>query len=189
MEEDIGVQHNLMIVSQASLGMEQARHSIALSNHTSSNNTNQGQGNKSVVLSVENQSNDVQVRPLSPMPSSNMHLRDSQKSSMTGKEVEVNALDMGFQMHSSEAQKSPSPKPTNKPSPKNEPTNTPLCQKSGNLKRVARAQGKKPQNLNMQAQDYCWAFGFIVQGGVQLFIVLFSQLLFCCLCCISFPDK
>ena len=82
-----------------------------------------------------------------------MHLRDSQKSSMTGKEVEVNALDMGFQMHSSEAQKSPSPKPTNKPSPKNEPTNIPLCPKRGNLKRVARAQGKKPQNFNMQAQN------------------------------------
>ena len=72
---------------------------------------------------------------------------------MTGKEVEVNALDMGFQMHSSEAQKSPSPKPKNKPSPKNEPTNTPLRPKRANLKRVARAQGKKPQNFNMQAQN------------------------------------
>ena len=72
---------------------------------------------------------------------------------MTGKEVEVNALDMGFQMHTSEAQKSPSPKPTSKPSPKNEPTNTPLCPKRGNLKRVAKAQGKKPQNFNMRAQN------------------------------------
>ena len=54
MEGDIGVQHNPMTASQASLGTEQARHSIALSNHTSSNNTNQGQGSKSVVLSMEN---------------------------------------------------------------------------------------------------------------------------------------
>ena len=34
------VQHNPMTASHVSLGMEQARHSIALSNHTSSNNTN-----------------------------------------------------------------------------------------------------------------------------------------------------
>ena len=78
-------------------------------------------------------------------------------------------MDIGFQMFSSEAQKSPNPKPTSKPSPSIEPTNTPLRQKSGNLKRVARAQGKKPQNLNMQAQDYCWAFGFIVEGGVVVY--------------------
>ena len=161
-EEDTGVQHSSMAASQVSLGMEQARHSIALSNHTSSNITNRKHGSRSVVLSVENQSNDARVRPLSPTPSSDVHSRVSQKSFVTGKEVEVKASDMGFQMFSSEAQISPSPKPTSKPSPSIEPTNTPLCQKSGNLKRVARAQGKKPQNLNMQAQDYCWAFGFIV---------------------------
>ena len=118
------------------------------------------------MLSVENQSNDAWVRPLSPTPSSDVHPRVSQKSFVTGKEVEVKALNMGFQMFSSEAQKSPSLKLTSKPSPSIEPTNAPLCQKSGNLKRVARAQGKKPQNFNMQAQDYRWAFGFIVEGGV-----------------------
>ena len=41
MEEDIGVQHTPMVVSLASLG---TKHSIALSNHTSSNNTNRGLG-------------------------------------------------------------------------------------------------------------------------------------------------
>ena len=155
-----------MAASQASLGTKQVRHSIALSNHTSSNITNWGHGSRSVVLSVENQSNDAWVRPLSLAPSSDLHSRISQKSFMMDKEVEVKVSDMGFQMFSSEAQKSPGPKPTSKPSPSNEPTNTPLCPKSGNLKRVARAQGKKPQNFNMQAQDYCWALGFIVEGGV-----------------------
>ena len=41
MEEDTGVQHTPMVVSLASLG---TKHSIALSNHTSSNNTNRGLG-------------------------------------------------------------------------------------------------------------------------------------------------
>ena len=54
---------------------------------------------------------------------------------------------MGFQMFSSEAQKSPSLKPTSKPSPSNEPINTPLCPKSGNLKRVARAQERNHKIL------------------------------------------
>ena len=123
-----------MATSQASLGTEQARHSFALSNHTSSNSTNRGHGSRSVMLSVENQSNDARVCPLSPTPSLDVHSRVSQKSFMTGKEVEVKASDMGFQMFSSEAQKSPSLKPTSKPSPSNEPINTPLCPKSGNLK-------------------------------------------------------
>ena len=39
-KEDTGVQHSPMATSQASLGTEQVRHSIALSNHTSSNITN-----------------------------------------------------------------------------------------------------------------------------------------------------
>ena len=60
-EEDIGVQHSPMAASQASLGMEQARRSIALSNHTSSNVTNRKHGSRSVVLLVENQSNDTRV--------------------------------------------------------------------------------------------------------------------------------
>ena len=60
-EEDIGVQHSPMAASQASLGTEQARHSIALSNHTSSNVTNRKHGSRSVVLLVENQSNDARV--------------------------------------------------------------------------------------------------------------------------------
>ena len=60
-EEDIGVQHSPMAASQASLGTEQARHSIALSNHTSSNVTNRKHGSRSVVLLMENQSNDARV--------------------------------------------------------------------------------------------------------------------------------
>ena len=60
---------------------------------------------------------------------------------------------LSFQMHPSEAQKSSSPKPTRKPPPKNEPTNTLLSPMRENLKRVARAQGKKPQNCNSQAQN------------------------------------
>ena len=142
-----------MTASPACLSVEQTRHSIALSNHLSSNNTNQGQGSKSVVLLVENQRNDDQVRPSSPTPSSEVHSCASQKSSVTEKGVEANAPDMGFQMHPSEAQKSSSPKPIRKPPPKNEPTNTLLSPMRGILKRVARAQGKKPQNCNMQAQN------------------------------------
>ena len=95
-EEDTGVQHSSMAVSQVSLGTEQARHSIALSNHTSSNITNRGHGNRSVVLSVENQSNDARVRPLSPTPSSDVHSRVSQKSFVTGKEVEVKLRILAF---------------------------------------------------------------------------------------------
>ena len=74
MEEDIGVQHTLMVVCLASLSTE---HSIALSNHTSSNNTNRGLGSWSVVLSVENQSNDALASPLSPAPSLVVHSRVS----------------------------------------------------------------------------------------------------------------
>ena len=134
-EEDTGVKHSSMVASQVSLGTEQARHSIALSNHTSSNITNRSHGSSSVMLSVENQSNDARVRPLSPTPSSDVHSRVSQKSFVTGKEVEVKALNMGFQMFSSEAQKSPSLKPTSKPSPSIEPTNAPLLPKEWEFKK------------------------------------------------------
>ena len=96
------------------LGMEQARHSMALSNHTSSN----------VVLS-ESQSNDALVCPLSPAPSSIVLSRVSQWSSLKGKEVVDKASDLGFPMSFSKAQISPSQEPTTIPSPFNEPINTP----------------------------------------------------------------
>ena len=58
MVEITGVQHTPMAASQAWLGMEQVRHSMTLSNHTSSN-----------VMLSESQSNDALVCPLSPAPS------------------------------------------------------------------------------------------------------------------------
>ena len=61
---------------------------------------------------------------------------------------------MGSHMHPLEAQKPTSPKkPLNKPSYTNEPINTPLSPRKGNLKRVARAQGRRTQNANMQTQS------------------------------------
>ena len=79
------------------LGLEHA-HSIALSNHTSSNNT------------------------LSLMPSSTVHSRDSQGSSVKGKNVIIKAPVLGSPLFASEAQFSPNPFPTNNPSPFNELT-------------------------------------------------------------------
>ena len=52
MVEITGVQHTPMATSQAWLSMEQARHSMALTNHTSSN-----------VMLSESQSNDALVCP------------------------------------------------------------------------------------------------------------------------------
>ena len=144
MVEITGVQHTPVATSQAWLGMEQARPSMALSNHTSSN----------VVLS-ESQSNDALVCPLSPTPSSIVLSRVSQWSSLKGKEVVDKASDLGFPMSFSEAQISPSSEPTSIPSPFNEPINIPLCPKSGHLNGVARTQEKKPQNFNMQTQVNC----------------------------------
>uniref|UniRef100_A0A7N2LQL4 Uncharacterized protein n=1 Tax=Quercus lobata TaxID=97700 RepID=A0A7N2LQL4_QUELO len=81
MEEDTGVQHIPMVVCLASLGME---HSIALSNHISFNNTNRELGSWSVVLLVENQSNDALASPSSPAPSPVVHSRVSQRCSENG---------------------------------------------------------------------------------------------------------
>ena len=92
MVEITGVQHTPVAASQAWLGMEQARHSMALSNHTSSN----------VVLS-ESQSNDALVCPLIPVPSSVMLSNVSQWSSLKGKEVVDKASDLGFPMSFFEA--------------------------------------------------------------------------------------
>ena len=128
------VQHTSVAASQAWLGMEQARHSMAFSNHTSS----------SVVL-PESQSNDALVCPLSPAPSSVVLSRVSQCSSLKGKEVVDKASDLGFPMSFFEAQISPSPEPTSIPSPFNEPINTPLCPKSGHLNGVATAQKETPK--------------------------------------------
>ena len=110
MVEITGVQHTSVVASQAWLGMEQARHSMALSNHTSSN----------VVLS-EGQSNDALVCPLSPAPSSVVLSHISQWSSLKGKEVVDKASDLGFPMSFAEAQISPSLELTSIPSPFNEP--------------------------------------------------------------------
>ena len=123
LKEVTGVQISV-VASHAWLGPEHA-HSIALSNHTSSNNT------------------------LSLMPSSTVHSRDYQGSSVKGKNVIIKASVLSFPLFASEAQFSPSPFPTNNPSPFNELTNSPLCPKRGLLKRVAGAQGKKTQNFNM----------------------------------------
>ena len=155
MVEITGVQHTPVATSQAWLGMEQARHSMALSNHTSSN-----------VVLLESQSNDALVCPLSPAPSSVVLSCVSQWSSLKGKEVVDKASNLGFPMSFFEAQISPSPKPTSIPSPFNEPINTHLCPKSGHLNGVATAQKKKPQNFNMQTQVNCWAFGFVEKRGV-----------------------
>ena len=127
--------------SQAWLDPEHV-HSIALSNHTSSNNT------------------------LSPMPSSTVHSRDSQGSTMKGKNVIVKASVLGSPLFASEAQFSLSPFPTNNPSPFNELTNSPFCPQRGLLKRVAGAQGKKTQNFNMQTHVKCWALKSIGRSGV-----------------------
>ena len=138
MVEITGFQHTSVAASQAWLGMEQARHSMALSNHTSSN-----------VMLSESQSNDALVCPLSSAPSFVVLSRVSQWSSLKGKEVVDKASDLGFPMSFFEAQISPSPEPTSIPSPFNEPINTPLCPKSAHLNGVATAQKKKPQNFNM----------------------------------------
>ena len=123
LKEVTGVQISV-VASQAWLGPEHA-HSIALSNHTSSNNT------------------------LSPTPSSIVHSRDYQGSSVKGKNVIIKASVLSFPLFASEAQFSPSPFPTNNPSPFNELTKSPLCPTRGLLKRVAGAQRKKTQNFNM----------------------------------------
>ena len=140
LKEVTGVQIS-MVASQAWLDPEHA-HSIALSNLTSSNNT------------------------LSPTPSSTVHSRDSQGSTLKGKNVIVKTSVLGSPLFASEAQFSPSPFPTNNPSPFNELTNSPLCPQRGLLKRVAGAQGKKTQNFNMQTHVKCWALESIRRSGV-----------------------
>ena len=72
--------------------------------------------------------------------------------------VEVKASVLGLLLFPSEAQKSPCQLPISTPSLFYEPTNT-------HFKRIARAQGKKPQNCNMQAQEFRWALGFMGGGG------------------------
>ena len=155
MVEITGVQHTPVATSQAWLGMEQARHFMALSNHTSS----------SVVL-PESQSNDALVCPLSPAPSSVVLSRVSQCSSLKGKEVVDKASDLGFPMSFFEAQISPSLEPTSIPLLLMSPSIPLLCPKSGHLNGVARTQEMKPQNFNMQTQVNCWAFGFVEDRGV-----------------------
>ena len=140
LKEVTGVQISV-VASQAWLGPEHA-HSIALSNHTSSNNT------------------------LSPTPSSTVHSCDSQGSSVKGKNVIVKAPVLGSLLFASEAQFSRSPFPTNNASPFNELTNSPLCPQKGLLKRVAGAQGKKTHNFNMQTHVNCWALESIGKSGV-----------------------
>ena len=121
------------LVSLASRGTERARHSVALSNRTCSNNLNRRQGSKSGVLSGPPLPSALSRSALSCFP---WVLR-----------AEVKASVLGLFLFPSEAQKSPCHLPINAPSPCYEPTNTPL-------KRVARAQGKKPQNCNMQVQEF-----------------------------------
>ena len=140
LKEVTGVQI-LVDASQVWLDPEHV-HSIALSNHTSSNNT------------------------LSPTPSSTVHSRDSQGSSVKGKIVIVKTPVLGSPLFASEAQFSPSPFPTNNPSPFNELNNSPLCPQKGLLKRVAGAQGKKTHNFNMQTHVKCWALESIGKSGV-----------------------
>ena len=106
------------------------------------------------MLSTENQRKDDMVRPLSPTHSLEKHPRDPQKPVEAGKETEANPSIVGFHMHPLEAQRPTSPKkPINNPSHTNEPTNTSLSPRRGNLKRVARAQGRRTQNTNMQKQS------------------------------------
>ena len=80
--------------------------------------------------------------------------------------VEVKVSVLGLLLFPSKAQKSPCQLPISTPSSCYEPTNTPL-------KRVAIAQGKKPQNCNMQAQEFRWALGFMGEGGGGCIIVCF----------------
>ena len=68
MDEDRGDQHILMNTSLGSLGTEQMGISSTQSNHTSSKNTKQGQGNMLAMLLAENQRKDGTVSPLSPAP-------------------------------------------------------------------------------------------------------------------------
>ena len=131
--------------SLVSRGTEQARHSIALSNRTCSNNMNQRQGNKLGVLSSP---------PLEP----SALFRRALSCFPRVFRAEVKASVLGLLLFPSEAQKSPCHLPISTPSSCYEPRNTPL-------KRVARAQGKKPQNCNMQAQEFRWALGFMGEGG------------------------
>ena len=154
MDEDRGDQHILMNTSLGSLGTEQMGISSTQSNHISSKNTKQGQGSMLAMLSAENQRKDDTVSPLSPAPYSDKHPCDPQNPEEAGKEIGANPPIMGSHMHPFEAQKPTSlKKPLNKPSYTNEPTNTPLSPRKGNLKRVARVQGRRTQNANMQTQS------------------------------------
>ena len=112
------------LVSLASSGTKRARHSVALSNCTCSNNMNQRQGSRlGVLFGPPLEPNALFRRALSCFP---RVLRAKVKASV-----------LGLLLFPSEAQKSPCHLPISTPSPCYEPTNTPL-------KRVARAQGKKP---------------------------------------------
>ena len=133
------------LVRLASRGTERARHSVVLSNRTCSNNMNRRQGSKSGVLSSP---------PLEPSALFSRALSCFPRIL----NVEVKASVLGLLLFPSEAQKSPCQLPISTPSPFYEPTNT-------HFKRIARAQGKKPQNCNMQAQEFRWAFGFMGEGG------------------------
>ena len=133
------------LVSLASRGTERARHLVALSNGTCSNNMNRRQGSRSGVLSSP---------PLEP----NTLFKRAFLCFPRVFRAKVKASVLGLLLFPSEAQKSPCQLPISTPSPCYEPTNTPL-------KRVARAQGKKPQNYNMQAQEFRWALGFMGEGG------------------------
>ena len=174
MDEDLGNQFFLMNTSLVSLGTKQIGLSSAQSNHTSSNNMKQGQGNTLAMLSAENQRSDNTVRPLSPAPSLEKLSRDSQMPVEAGKETEATPFVVGFHKHSLEAHKPTSPKkPVNNPSHTNEPTNTSssstkpinnptlineltntsLSPKRRNLKGVAKAQGRGTQNTNSKDQS------------------------------------
>ena len=133
------------LVSLVSRGTERTRHSVALSNRTCSNNMNRRQGSRSGVLS-------------SPTLEPSTLFRRALSCFPRVFRAEVKASVLGLLLFPSEAQKSPCQLPISTPSPCYEPTNTPL-------KRVAKAQGKKPQNCNMQAQEFRWAFGFMGEGG------------------------
>ena len=133
------------LVSLANRGMERARHLVALLNRTCSNNRNRQQGSRSGVLSGP---------PLEP----SALFRRALSCFPRVLHAEVKALILGLLLFPSEAQKSPCQLPIGTPSPCYEFTNTPL-------KRVARAQGKKPQNCNMQAQEFSWALWFMGEGG------------------------
>ena len=101
------------------------------------------------------------VRPLSLEPFLDKHAFDPHKTCELEKEIEDESSIVGRPKHSPfEAHKVTSTLKAFKVPPISlETTNTPLSPKRGNWKRVARAQGKKPQNVNPQTQNVTGLLG------------------------------